>query len=103
MKQMLSKVKRLLYREPEIPPPVTFGYLLIAGFVLIGSIALIFVSTLSYTRSGSTVALSFVVLGLATLVIGTAELLPASWYKVSAALRVTGILLVLVTLWLFVK
>lgn len=102
MKQLLSGVKWLLYRDPELPPPITFGYVLIAGFILIGSVTLIIASTLSYMRSGFSASLAFVILGLATLVIGTAELLPTRWHKVSAALRVIGALLVLVTIWLFV-
>lgn len=61
-----------------------------------------YISTLSYVRSGSSASSIFVVMGLATLVIGTAELLPTRCRKVFAVLRITGALLVFLAIWLFV-
>lgn len=103
MKQLLALARRLLFREPELPPPVTIGYLLVLAVVLGSGIALTIVSTLLYVRTGVSSYLASVVLGASVLVIGTAEFLPIRWRGGSAVLRIAGIILVLVVIWLFVR
>lgn len=100
---MLSRIKRSLLREPEIPPPVTISYLVSGGVLLMTSISLMIVSSLLYARSGLSTHLAFVVLAMSMLAVGGAELLPIHWRRVSAALRVTGVFLVLVMVSLFVR
>ena len=103
MKLLISGAKRLFFRDPELPPPLTLGYLIVAGFLLTGSVALISMSLLSYVNRGSSISPGYVTLGLATLVLSAAELLSPRWRAISAAFRATGVVLVFMTIWLFVR
>lgn len=96
---MLRRIVRSFLTDPEFPPdrPGSLAYLVL---LLMATGAFILLTSFFPVRYGGFSVLS--VIGIAFLVRGVAEFLPARWHAICVSLRVMGLLIAVLALWLLI-
>ena len=97
---MLKRLFRSFLNDPGFPPG-TPRYSVYLALMLGATSAFILLTSLSSVRYGGFSVLS--VVGVAFLVRGAAEFLPVRWRVVCVFLRVAGLLIAILALWLLVR
>jgi hypothetical protein len=101
MKDLLSNTKRMVFREPYLPPPVSPLYLVWIVVVVGGGLAIAALSLSQYGSADTLRPPASLAMGLFLLVVGVAESLPVDRIRLAGILRTVSLVLIVVFFWLF--
>lgn len=102
MKGLLSNTRRIVFREPYLPPPVSPVYLVWVVIVIGGGLVIAALSVSQYINAGTLQPLASLAIGLFLLVLGVAESLPINRVRLAGAFRIVGLMLIVVYFWLLI-